>query len=200
LVFHSTPSENSSFNFKPLPYDGKNMPESTPAQSVQKTFSVELEKEALIFSAAHFITFADADGNAICESIHGHNYRLACRVHGLLDEHACVIDFIWLRDQLKEIAATLDHHVLLAESHPQIKVEKQGSEFHVRFQERRWVFPEADVALLPMDNTTAERLAEYVGQCLMDRLQKLESANVTELQVGVDENEGQWAWCSIPVG
>ena len=33
-------------------------------------YRTELNKESMVFSAAHFITF---NGN-ICESIHGHNY------------------------------------------------------------------------------------------------------------------------------
>ncbi len=160
-----------------------------------KTFTVELEKETLIFSAAHFITFSDQDGNPICESIHGHNYRVACRVSGLLDSHACVVDFIWLRDQLREITQKLDHHVLLPDSHPQIDVQEGDGHFEVKFQQRRWVFPAEDVALLPMDNTTAERLAEFIGQALMERIDKLDSVALSELAVGVDENEGQWAWC-----
>lgn len=160
---------------------------------MEKKFSVELEKEALIFSAAHFITF----GDGICESIHGHNYRLACRVHGKLDSHACVVDFIWLRDRMKEIAATLDHRVLLPDRHPAIQVSKKEKEYEVRFEDRRWVFPEQDVALLPMDNTTAERLAEYVGECLIRMLDELEGVAISTLSVGVDENEGQWAWCEL---
>ncbi len=54
------------------------------------TYRVSLEKEQLVFSAAHFITFA---GN-ICERLHGHNYRVKCEVHGALDENEYVVDFI----------------------------------------------------------------------------------------------------------
>ena len=162
---------------------------------MKKSFAVELEKESLIFSAAHFITFGLPDGTEICESVHGHNYRIACRVQGDLDEHACVIDFIWLRDRLQEIAAKLDRHVLLPDSHPRIKVTKNETEVEVTYQEKRWVFPEQDVAILPMDNTTAERLAEYISDQLQALLNDKSGVQIGELSVGVDENEGQWAWC-----
>ena len=76
---------------------------------MSETYHVRLEKEHLIFSAAHFITF---NGN-ICERLHGHNYRVFAEVHGPLDENAYVIDFIALRDTLKEIVNELDHHMLL---------------------------------------------------------------------------------------
>ncbi|MFP6753331.1 MAG: 6-carboxytetrahydropterin synthase, partial [Pirellulaceae bacterium] len=43
-------------------------------------FHVRLEKEQLIFSAAHFITFNDDT----CERLHGHNYRVMAEVRGQL--------------------------------------------------------------------------------------------------------------------
>ncbi len=46
----------------------------------QESYSVRLRKTELVFSAAHFITFA---GN-ICERLHGHNYRTAVEVFGPL--------------------------------------------------------------------------------------------------------------------
>ena len=72
----------------------------------------------LVFSAAHFITFA---GN-ICERLHGHNYKVAAEVHGPLDENHYVVDFIAVRDALRGIVEELDHHTLLPTVHPQIKI------------------------------------------------------------------------------
>ncbi len=158
-------------------------------------FSITLEKEQLIFSAAHFITFADAEGATICESLHGHNFRVASRVEGELDEHGLVIDFIWLRDALRAITSRLDHHVLLAEHHPDIQIERGSGEVTARFGDRRWVFPADEVALLPLENTTAEALARYLGEQLLDDLSRASGSTrrLTSLTVSVDENEGQWA-------
>ena len=85
---------------------------------------------------------------------------------------------------------------MLPDRHPAIKVEKKDSHYHVTFEQRRWVFPEQDVALLPMDNTTAERLAEFIGEQLLTALAESQVA-FQQLHIGVDENEGQWAWCEI---
>ena len=120
-----------------------------------KQYCVRLEKESLIFSAAHFITFA---GN-ICERLHGHNYRVFAEVYGPLDENEYVIDFIALRDALQAITQELDHRMLLPKSHPTINVQADEKEVLVTFEDRRWVFPLDDCAILPMNNTTAERLA-----------------------------------------
>ena len=72
-------------------------------------FRVHLEKEQLVFSAAHFITF----GDNVCERLHGHNYRVKCEVTGALEQNGYVVDFIALRDTLMKIVESLDHRVLL---------------------------------------------------------------------------------------
>jgi 6-pyruvoyltetrahydropterin/6-carboxytetrahydropterin synthase len=154
-----------------------------------KQYCVRLEKESLIFSAAHFITFA---GN-ICERLHGHNYRVFAEIYGPLDENEYVIDFIALRDALQAITQELDHRMLLPKSHPMINVQADEKEVLVTFEDRRWVFPLDDCAILPMNNTTAERLAEYISERLMSALNTQGITNIQKLVLGVDENEGQWA-------
>ncbi len=156
-------------------------------------YSISLEKEELIFSAAHFITFHQN----ICERIHGHNYRVKCDVSGPLDENEYVIDFIALRDTLKKISTELDHHVLLPTQHPLIKVTEEGEEVTAVFENRRWVFPREDCVLLPVMNTTAELLAQYIGNRLLEQLSHLHQFRPHRLTIGVDENEGQWAYCQF---
>ncbi len=156
------------------------------------TYRVRVTKDHLVFSAAHFITF---NGN-ICERLHGHNWRTAVEVAGDLDENHYVFDFIALRDALQKIVLELDHRMLLPTKHPRIRVSSAATEVEVRFEERRWVFPREDCILLPIENTTAERIAWWIGERLRsdlgDRLHGL-----TELRIEVEENFGQWAMCTI---
>ena len=152
------------------------------------SFRVLLEKDTLVFSAAHFITF---NGN-ICESLHGHNYRVKCEIIGPLDENGYVVDFIALRDALAEIVKQLDHHVLLPTQHPTINVTEQDGEVIATFEEKRWVFPAADCVLLPVANTTAELLASFIGRQLIQKCRATFGDQVEKLIVGVDENRGQW--------
>jgi 6-pyruvoyltetrahydropterin/6-carboxytetrahydropterin synthase len=157
---------------------------------------VEIEKESLIFSAAHFITFADRQGKVNCETLHGHNYRVAARIEGPVDEHALVIDFIWLRDTLRSITAQMDHRVLLPRYHPSIEVKKSGDAVTAVFENRKWQFPAGDVVILPIDNTTAERLAEFIGGRLVSAMEEagFVTSEYPRIEIGVDENEGQWGW------
>lgn len=156
---------------------------------MNETYRVHLEKESLVFSAAHFITFA---GNQ-CERLHGHNYGVWVEVEAPLDENQYVIDFIFLRDTMQEIILTLDHHVLLPAEHPTIKVTVAGDEVEARFENRRWLFPREDCVVLPVANTTAELLAKYIAHQLLGRLERQQLPQPTTLRLGVDENNGQWA-------
>lgn len=157
------------------------------------TYFVRLQKEQAIFSAAHFITFA---GN-ICERLHGHNYRVEVEVQGPLDENQYVIDFILLRDTLLDLTRELDHHMLLPTLHPAIRVAAGEREVEVTFEDRRWVFPRGDCVLLPVANTTAELLARYLGERLLDALAARTGQRLPWLRVAVDENEGQWGICEL---
>lgn len=158
-------------------------------------YRVRLDKECHVFSAAHFITF----GGDICERLHGHNYRVAVEVEGPLDENQYVIDFIALRDELKTITDELDHRMLLPASHPLIRLTIGEKEIEAVFTPdgRRWVFPSGDCAVLPVANTTAELLANYIGQRLLAALQRRTGSASWRLEVAVDENHGQWGVCRL---
>jgi len=153
-----------------------------------ETYHVRIEKERLVFSAAHFITY---DGD-VCEPLHGHNYHVAAEIGGPLDENHYVIDFIALRDALQTIVDGLDHQMLLPTCHTTIRVTEQDKEVTVTHGERRWVFPREDCVLLPMANTTAELLARYIGGRLLETLEQKTGKRPTQVKVAVDECDGQW--------
>ncbi len=155
---------------------------------MSESYHVRIEKDYLVFSAGHFITF---DGD-VCERLHGHNYRLAAEIHGPLDENHYVIDFIALRDTLKAIVDELDHHMLLPTEHPLIQIAADDQSVEVTFRDRRWVFPRGDCVLLPVANTTTELLARYIGLRLLDDLKERTGQVPDHVKIAVDENFGQW--------
>lgn len=153
-----------------------------------------MHKEQLVFSSAHFITFA---GN-ICECLHGHNYGLRAEVSGDLDENRYVIDFIAFRDSLAELVKQLDHHMLVAMHHPMILVEVQETEVVLRFKQKRWVLPKEDCMLLPIVNTTAEEIAGWIASQIRTKLYPKIGDRLNWIEIGVDENNGQWGYCQLP--
>lgn len=156
-------------------------------------YHVRMSKDYLVFSAAHFITY----NRDVCERLHGHNYRVTAEVHGPLDENQYVVDFIALRDTLKEIVDELDHHMLLPTRHPLIRVETKDREVEVTFQDRRWVFPRGDCVLLDVPNTTSELLARYIAGRLADDLQARTGQRPHQIRVEVDECFGNVAVCEL---
>ena len=151
-------------------------------------YRVRIEKERLVFSAAHFITY---DGD-VCEPLHGHNYHVAAEICGPLDENHYVVDFIALRDALQEIVDALDHRMLLPTDHGTIKVTQSDREVEVTHGERRWVFPLEDCILLPVANTTAELLARHIAHLLLDKLEQRCGQRPSQVEIAVDECDGQW--------
>jgi 6-pyruvoyltetrahydropterin/6-carboxytetrahydropterin synthase len=114
-------------------------------------------------------------------------------VSGPLDENQYVVDFIALRDELKKLTDELDHRMLLPTSHRLIRVTAGVAEVEAVFvpDGRRWVFPRGDCALLPVSNTTAELIAQYLGERLLAALEEKLSFRPRRIEVAVDENCGQ---------
>jgi 6-pyruvoyltetrahydropterin/6-carboxytetrahydropterin synthase len=160
---------------------------------VAETYRVHISKEDLVFSSAHFITYAGDQ----CERLHGHNYRVGIAVSGPLDENHYVVDFLLLHRLAKAIVDALDHRVLLPTQHQSIEVVVDGNEVQATFQDRRWIFPRDDCVLLPVGNTTSELLARHIARRLLDDLLKEADLRPAHLEVEVDDCFGQTARVSL---
>ncbi len=156
-------------------------------------YTVRVTKDYLVFSAGHFITFNGGQ----CERLHGHNYRVAVELDGLLDANGYVFDFIALRDATRAITDELDHRVLLPTESQLIRVDWHGNFVRARFEDREWQFPRGDCLLLPIANTTAELLARWIGQRLLEQLGVKHQFTPSALRIEVEECFGQsgiWHW------
>lgn len=160
-------------------------------------FRIHVEKDYIGFSSGHFVTY---DGDA-CEPLHGHNYRVGVRLEGALDENNYVLDFVVLKRLMKRLCDELDHRMLLAQHNPQLTLEQTDDAVTVVYKRRRYVFPREDVVLLPVPNTTAEMLAQYLCRRLLEALQALKASNLRSVAIEVEESPGQSAiYCeTLPV-
>jgi len=122
---------------------------------------------------------------------------VAVEAAGALDENFYVIDFIALRDAVQKIVGQLDHRMLVPTEHKAINVWSSEREVELTFEDRRWVFPRDDCVLLPIENTTAERLAWWIGGRLREELPPGALRNVNFFDVEVEENFGQWGICRV---
>ncbi len=150
---------------------------------------IEVNKGNLNFSAAHFISVGGK-----CERRHGHNYPVSIVMEGELTEDRYVFDFVELKKIIRRICERIDHHFLLPMRSQHLDIHKADGEWMIRFENRRYVFPADDVLVLPVDNITAERLAEYICAQLVEMLPAYEQAHLNVLTVGVEEAPGQTAF------
>ncbi len=154
-------------------------------------YRVRVERNRLKFAAAHFATFGGD-----CEPLHGHNYAVTIEVSGTLTADAWVCDFATLKSLGKAICDKLDHKFLLQRESRVLEIDEGQSNWKVRFGDRGFVFPKSDVLPLPIDNTTAERIAEYFVGLLREGLRLAGATNLTSITVGVEEAPGQSGWAS----
>ncbi|MFI5235289.1 MAG: 6-pyruvoyl trahydropterin synthase family protein [Gemmatimonadales bacterium] len=161
------------------------------------TFRVDVKKDYLSFSSAHFITFRGHK----CEALHGHNYRVGVAVEGALDAEALfVLDFAVLKDVAKPMVDAIDHRVLLPGRNPKLTIREEGDRLHVTvFDEARYVFPARDVAVLPISNTTAEMLAEYFAAEVRSAFDRQGITHLTLIEIEVEESPGQSATYRLPL-
>jgi 6-pyruvoyltetrahydropterin/6-carboxytetrahydropterin synthase len=152
-------------------------------------FKVRVSKDYLVFCSGHFISY---EGDK-CERLHGHNYRAAIEVEGALDENFYVFDFIALKTRAKAITDELDHRMMLPTKNRVILLTEVGASVHVQYKDREWRFPRGDCVLLPIENTTAELLARYIGERLRADLNATYRYVPEVMRVEVEESFGQSA-------
>ena len=156
-------------------------------------YKVRVTKDRLVFCSGHFISY---EGDK-CERLHGHNYRAAIEIEGPLDANRYVFDFIALKQRTQAILDELDHRMMLPRNNPHIRVEEGAQSVHVRYRDREWLFPRGDCVLLPIENTTVEQLARYIGGRLLADLQTQHGYVPEILRVEVEESPGQSATCEL---
>jgi 6-pyruvoyltetrahydropterin/6-carboxytetrahydropterin synthase len=159
--------------------------------AVQSNFRVQVSKDYLVFASAHFITFKGHQ----CESLHGHNYRVGVAVEGAVDSECLfVLDFSVLKQITRKLVDRIDHKVLLPTLNPKLADREDGDRISVDyFGQPSSVFPKRDCALIPIPNSTAEMLAQYLGSQVRQELAAGGYTHLTSLELEVEENYGQSA-------
>ena len=156
-------------------------------------YTLELAKEDFKFSAGHFTLF----GADEAELLHGHNYQVGVEFVGpALDDEGLLISFVTTKKVIRALCAELDTQLLIPANSSHLSFTRQDGHLEIRFGERRYVMPEADVVMLPEVNTSIEVLARYLWHRLADTL---DLSHLTALGVRVSETPGQTCWYRAPL-
>jgi 6-pyruvoyltetrahydropterin/6-carboxytetrahydropterin synthase len=152
-------------------------------------WAIQIDKEYLKYSAAHFLIFPD--GSA--ERLHGHNYRVFCEVGGPLSEFGLVLDFQKTKPLIRALVDHLDEHWLIPGEHRELTWnEREDGVVEVRYRERYYAAPKEDVRILPINNTSVENMAAWLGRQLKASIeQHFPEVVIDEIMLAVEESPGQ---------
>jgi len=153
-------------------------------------FSIKVFKQYFNFACSHFLIFKDGTR----EPLHGHNYRIAIDGKAPRLVGDMVFDFLDIKPIVREICNELDHHLLLPKDNSLLKFEIQKDSIKILPPDGSiFIIPAQDVVFLPLANTSAERLAIYIGNEVSKRLLARFNFSFQSLTVEVEETPGQSA-------
>lgn len=153
-------------------------------------FGIRVYKQYFNFAASHFMIFNDGTR----EPLHGHNYKISLRGDSLALEADMVFDFLDIKPIVREVCDSLDHKLLLPGQCPQIDIKRSGRNWEVRTQDDSFFsIPVSDTLILPILNTSAERLAVYLAGEIVNLVKARYNFTFQSLELEVEETPGQCA-------
>jgi len=128
------------------------------------------------------------------ESLHGHNYRVMVKAETPDLQKDMVFDFLDIKPIVREVCDSLDHKLLIPKDHPRIRVDIAHRNTVITTpDECQFSIPTSDVLLLPILNTSAERLAVYLCDEVRRLVRERFGFQFATLEIEVEETPGQSA-------
>lgn len=156
---------------------------------MEKLTTIDITKEALHFSAAHFTIFSATER----ERLHGHNFFVSAAVTAVVQPDGMCFNYSQLKDSLRELCVGLDEYLLLAGNSPYQHIDDDGSNYKVTFADDQMTFLKADTLVLPVANITIEELSHYLlNELLLKDPRYSETKDVKEMTLRVASGPGQW--------
>jgi 6-pyruvoyltetrahydropterin/6-carboxytetrahydropterin synthase len=129
------------------------------------------------------------------ERLHGHNYMVQVAIDLRDISFANFLHFDVFKRSLEAICKDWDEHVLLAAHNPFFELVRQdAAELEFRLCGKRYVLPDDEVIVLPIENIVCETLAQELCRQWVARMgDALDRKLVASLEVSVTETRGQGA-------
>lgn len=155
---------------------------------MSEEISIDIAKEYLHFSAAHFTVFSATER----ENLHGHNFQVEATLGGRVGDDGLCFDYNIVKAKLKTLCDALDEVVLLPGRCPHLDIRVAGDYTVAEFNDERLPFLHRDVTVLPVRNITVEELARWlIGELTADR--EIAALPVSDIELRVSSGAGQWA-------
>lgn len=157
------------------------------AEGLQPTTRIEVFKEGMKFSAAHFTIFSATER----ERLHGHNFSVYAMIEAPVGDNGMCFSYVELKDRLRALCATLDEYMVLPADSPYLVIEDAAPQWRVRFADEVLFFLKSDCRVLPIRNSTVEEYSRYLLEQLLDDQKFIGNADITEIQIKVSSGPGQ---------
>ncbi len=155
---------------------------------IDNTTTIEISKEDLKFSAAHFTIFSATER----ERLHGHNFRVSLALTAPVGDNGMCFSYVEIKRRLRKLCATLDEYTLIPAQSPYLQIDEDGEFYRLQFNGERMMFLKSDTLLLPLRNTTVEEYARYLLQQLLSDNAFVAGNQILALEMKVSSGPGQW--------
>lgn len=167
-----------------------------------RSWTLHIRKDALKFSAAHMTVFPDGGK----ENLHGHNYQVELAVE-LAEPPALapMLSYEVFKQALRTVCSEWDEKVLIAADNPWLELlTAAAGECAFRLCGKRYLLPADEVAVLAVDNITAENLARLLCERFWEHLTHDRSISwrerIAAVSLRIDESRGQGATYGVRFG
>jgi 6-pyruvoyltetrahydropterin/6-carboxytetrahydropterin synthase len=132
--------------------------------------------------------------NGTREPLHGHNYRVQLKGEAPDLAQDMVFDFLNIKPIVREVCDSLDHKLLIPKDNPLLNIYTENRNYIIKTPDESYFsVPMSDTLLLPILNTSAERLAVYICDQIRSKVWDKYQYTFTSLEVEVEETPGQAA-------
>lgn len=153
--------------------------------------TIEISKEYLKFSAAHFTIFSATER----ERLHGHNFAVTAKITAPVGDNGMCFSYRILKDKLDALCAELDEYMLVSADSPYLRISDAGNNYRVEFNGEEMFFLKSDTLLLPVRNATVEEYSRYLLERLLADQVLIEQHAIREVVMKVSSGPGQWGSC-----
>lgn len=161
-------------------------PERKKRAKLEKLGRIEISKQALNFSAAHFTIFTATER----EDLHGHNFQVECELTSPIDDNGLIFDYALIKKVVKELCDEIDEKTILPERSPFLSLEEEGPYLIAVYADERIPFLPRDVVTLPIANSSVEELSHYLLERLLAH-EEIAKQDIREMIVKVSSSPGQ---------
>lgn len=154
--------------------------------SNEKLGRIEISKQALNFSAAHFTIFSATER----EDLHGHNFQVECELVSPIDDNGLIFDYAVIKRVVKRLCDELDEKTILPETSPYLSLSTEGDYLIAHYSDEKIPFLPRDVITLPIANASVEELSHYILDRML-ALPEIAKEDIREMTIKVSSSPGQ---------